>query len=507
MKLRAKGDRILTGLALATSLGVTLLGCHSSPAPSTTIPPAPLPDASTPDASTAKTCTVPVPAAPDWRLHADGTLFRDGLGRVVLLRGVAAGGRSKFSPYVPFEYADGGFTTALDAYMDHAAKWGIDAMRVPFTWAALEPTQGQDDADWLSRYDQILDAAWARGIWTVIDFHQDVYSEVFCGDGFPGWTVPDAGPPHHDCPSWPLEYYTLDSGVPAAFDAFFAAGSPVQAAYLAAWDVMIARYKDKPGVLGFEPLNEPGWGTADEGTFAATTLTAFYSAVVPHMRAAAPSSLVFVDPPSVDASFGSTQLGRPIRDAGDDAGGDGIVFAPHYYPVSGINADFQSGLQTWANVGIAWNVPVFVGEFGASALLTDNLDYMSGIFDALDTLGLSGTEWEYSVETSLWNGETDSIVASDGGEYVIAGAVQRPFARAVAGSAITEAFDTTSNTFTLAYAPSTGVTEVSLPGGPYPTGYALTVSGACVDATSAPGRLLLQPDTGAAQVTVKITPK
>ena len=102
-------------------------------------------------------CTLTPPSPPDWRLQADGTFLRDGLGRVVFLRGVDAGGRSKFAPYVPFDYPSGQYAAALDAYMDRAASWGIDAMRVPFTWAALEPTQGQDDADWLSRYQQLLD--------------------------------------------------------------------------------------------------------------------------------------------------------------------------------------------------------------------------------------------------------------------------------------------------------------------------------------------------------------
>ena len=455
-------------------LGGAFAACHSSAPPSTS------------SASDPTACTIAPPTPSDWRLVADGTSFRDGLGRVVFLRGVDAGGRSKFAPYVPFDYADGGYATALDAYMDHAARWGIDVMRVPFTWAALEPTQGQDDADWLSRYDQLLDAAWARGIWTVVDFHQDVYSEVFCGDGFPGWTVPDAGPPSHDCPGWQLEYYN-DPGVTAAFDAFWDAGSPVQSAYVSAWDVMVARYKDKPGVLGFEPINEPGWGSGDEGTFSATTLTAFYSVMVPHINAAAPSSLVFVDPPGVDGTTVSTMLGKPTA-------GTGVVFAPHYYPLSAGNADEQAELAVWQGVGQAWNVPVFVGEFGASHDQQASVAYMTAVFDALDALSLSGSEWEYSVESEEWNSETDSIVAADGGEYPIAQAVQRPYARAVAGSAITQFAPvrlSTTSTFTLdvLLAAIAGrrarQREVALPAHLYPNGYDITLSGACVDATSA----------------------
>ena len=470
------------GGLLALVLAASSVGCHSS-SPSA-------------DAGPAGSCSIATQTLSDWRLHADGTLFRDSANRVVFLRGVDAGGRSKFAPYVPFDFPDGGYPTSLAAYMDRAASWGINAMRVPFTWAALEPVRGEDDENWLSMYDQLLDAAWARGIYTVVDFHQDVYSEVFCGDGFPAWTVPDAGPSHHDCPSWQLEYYN-DPGVQAAFDTFWDASSPVQAAYLSAWDVMIARYKDKPGVLGFEPINEPGWGTASETTFDSTTLTAFYSMMVPRMRGEAPSSLVFVDPTGVDGTYVSTTLGKPA--------GDGIVFAPHYYPLAGDDTQPLPGLQTWTTLGGQWNVPTFLGEFGASDVGYDTLSYMSDIYNALDTLGLSATEWEYSVESEEWNSETDSVVAADGGEYPVVQAILRPYARAVAGSAITQAWNYATRTFTLSFTPVEGVTDVSLPARVYPGGYVVTIAGACFD-TSTAGHLLVQADGTSKAVSLTIAP-
>jgi endoglycosylceramidase len=447
-------------------------------------------------------CILALPSVPDWRLHADGTTLRDGLGRLVFLRGVDAGGRSKFAPYVPFDYPNGSYDTALAAYMDRAASWGIDAMRVPFTWAALEPVQGQEDDEWLSRYQALLDAAWARGIWTVVDFHQDVYSESFCGDGFPPWTVPGAPAPHHDCPDWSFEYFQ-NAGVQAAFDAFWASDSPVQAEYLAAWDSMIARFQNEAGVLGFEPINEPASGTQGEDAFEATTLTDFYSRVVPHVRALAPLSLVFVDPPGVDGVGATTAMTRPQ--------GDGIVFAPHYYPVSNANPSIVlPGVTLWAGVGSAWNVPVFLGEFGVSHDKDGAADYMAAHFAALDALGMSGTEWEYSVESEEWNSETDSVVAADGTEYPVASALVRPFARAVAGDSIAQAWDGVRGAFTLSYTPAssgaTQVTEIQLPARAFPTGFAVDLSSGCYDATTAPGRLLVQPDPGAAAVTIAITP-
>jgi endoglycosylceramidase len=498
-----RSSSTVLSVALCAVRALALAGALAVPGPLVRWGPGPTGCHSESGTPAARTCTIAPPSPPDWRLRADGTALRDGLGRVVFLRGVNAGGRSKFAPFVPFDYASGQYASALASYMDRAASWGIDAVRVPFTWAALEPVQGQHDEEWLGRYEQLLQAAWARGIWTVVDFHQDVYSEAFCGDGFPLWTIPDPKPaPHHDCTSWQLEYFQ-DADVKAAFDRFWAAGSPVMAAFLGAWDFMIARFKDTPGVAGFEPINEPGWGSAATDKFEATTLSAFYAQMVPRVRAAAPLALVFVEPTGFAGSIVTTTLQRPP--------GDGVVFAPHYYPISSPNPEtVLPKMQGWANVGAQWNVPTFVGEFGSDHDSDTTADYMAGHFAALDSLGLSGTEWEYSVESEQWNQEGDSVVASDGTEYPVAQVLVRPFARAIAGGALTQTWDGASRTFSLAYATgsaATNVSEVQLPARAYPTGINVALSGGCYDATSAPGRLLVQADDGAPQVSLTVTPR
>ncbi len=453
---------------------------------------------SSPAAPAAATCAIALPDRADWHLHTEGTRFRDALGRVVFLRGVDAGGRSKFAPFVPFDYAPGAYDTVLASYMDRAASWGIDAMRVPFTWAAVEPTQGMDDEEFLGRYQKLLDAAWARGIWTVVDFHQDVYAEVFCGDGFPAWTVPDPKPaPHHDCAGWGQGYLD-DKAMQAAFDRLWADNSPVQAGLLAMWDRMMTRFKDRPGVVGFEPINEPGWGSGMIDTFEATTLSAFYAKMVPRMRAAAPKSLVFVDPTGFAGAIVKTTLMRPP--------GDGVVFAGHFYPLGAARPDVVlPKMQLWAELGAMWNTPVFVGEFGTQQESESGAAFMGAHFDAFDTLGLSGTEWEYSVAAEAWNHEAFGLVRPDGTEYPVTAAIIRPFARAVAGDAIATSYDSTAHVFALAYTPTAaGVTEVSMPARAFPSGYDVSLAGGCVDATH-PGVLLVRSDAGAAKIELKVT--
>jgi hypothetical protein len=85
----------------------------------------------------------------------------------------------------------------------------------------------------------------------------------------------------------------------------------------------------------------------------------------------------------------------------------------------------------------------------------------------------------------------------------------RPFVRAVAGSGVAQSWDAMSRTFSLTYAPAGGgsasATEVQLPSRAYPQGFSVSVTGGCYDAASLVGRLLVQPDAGATQVSLRIT--
>jgi endoglycosylceramidase len=449
-------------------------------------------------------CSITPPVLPGAVIHTDGQMLVDALGRVVVLRGVDAGGRSKLSPFAPFDFTGAGYDAALAAYLDRAATWGIDALRVPFVWAAVEPTQGTYDMDFLARYDALIDGAFARGMSTVVDFHQDVYADVYCGDGFPDWTIPGPLPaPQDDCPNWGGEYLS-DLAVMTAFDRFWASGSTVRAGYDDLWAMMAARYASHPGVIGFEPMNEPGWGSADMTTWEATTLTTFYGQMAASIHAAAPDALIFFDATGVDGTTVETSLALPS--------GTGLVFAPHYYQYAALQGDapsvgaVQNAVQRWADQGTTWNVPVLLGEFGASNATPGVPAYIGAHFDALDAVGMSGTEWEYSVSVDLWNGENLSVVNADGTENPAVQAIVRPYPKAIAGSGVVFSYDAASGAMTLHYTPSTGVSEVAIPSRAYPLGYTVQITGGCADASHAEV-LLVEADPGASSVEVSVTPR
>ncbi|WP_153823709.1 cellulase family glycosylhydrolase [Polyangium spumosum] len=479
-------------LALSTSL---LLACGS------TDPPAALPDA--------PRCEIALPAPEDHRLVTDGALLRDALGRVVFLRGVNAGGRSKFAPFVPFDFepTEAGFQEALDRYLDRAASFGVSALRVPFVWAAVEPTPGMDDETFLARYDALLDGAWKRRIWTIIDFHQDIYSDIYCGSGFPGWTVPGPNPePRHDCPDWFIKY-SQDEDVRAAFDAFWSDEHGARTAYRALWERVAARHAGRPGVLGYEPINEPHQGTADLKTWEKTVLTPFYTEMAALIRAKDPTALVFFDATGTDAIGAFTYLDKPE--------GEGLVFAPHWYDYVALFGGVPSpsnaadAMARWADKGREWNMPVLVGESGASWEIENLGEFVTGLYDAMDENALHFTYWEYSDSKEGWNEEDLSLVDYEGQEVTaMTTALVRPYPRAVAGEAPSFRHDAAARRFVLAYdAPvEDGVTEIVVPERSYPEGYRVELSNGCVD-TTRPGLLLVRPSAGQTRVELSVVPR
>lgn len=452
-------------------------------------------------------CSIPVPQLTDWRLDTDGALLRDSFGRIVLLRGVNAGGRSKLAPYIPFDFATNDFDGALARYLDRAEAWGFSVLRVPFSWAAVEPTPGMDDEAFLARYDALLDAAWKRRMWTIVDFHQDIYAERLCGDGFPDWTIPEPRPaPEKDCEDWFVRY-SKNADVRSAFDRLWTNENGTRTALEALWDRLATRYADKPGVIGFEVINEPHPGTADLAKWEATVLTDFYGTMGERIHLKAPLSLVFFDASGSDSIGASTSMGKPA--------GERLVFAPHWYDPAALfggtplPSNALTGLTKWAAQGREWDVPVLIGESGVRRKVEAGGEFVTGLVDAVEINNLHFTYWEYSDAKEEWNQEDLSIVGTDGVEAkAITASLARPHARAIAGDSPVASFDSVSQVFSLGYDTPTaeGVTEISVSKSTYPNGYRVEFTDGCVD-SSHPGLLLVRPDPGVARVDLKIHPR
>lgn len=410
------------------------------------------------------------------RLSIDGSRFLDADGREVILRGANAGGRSKLDPFFPFPFAESGlpeqadapaFETAAGRYADRLVDWGFNVARMPLSWEALEPERGTYDLEYLGRYRRLAEIMGGRDIRVIVDFHQDVFARPFCGDGFPIWAVPDPVPETpEDCSSWFMGYFTNDA-VKAAFDRFWANEDGLRDAFLEMWALVAAELDQVDAVVGFEIVNEPHHGTAEEAEWAADVLTPFYESAASTIRSAAPGALVFFDSTGTDAVNTTTEVQRPA--------GDFFVFAPHFYHAAAFmgdipgtprpsDAEVATFLGRWAGKRGTWDLPVLVGEYGIKPTVEWAAEYVRSNYDAFDLHLLHATIWEYSTTEDDWNDEAMSIIAPDGSETVVVGAAVRAYPRAVAGRITSYAYDSSSLTGELAFeAEAGGVTEISVP--------------------------------------------
>src|SRR5438445_3864644 len=99
-------------------------------------------------------------------LRVVGRSFVDSGGGVVVLRGVNVAANLKVPPYL---------SALRPELLDPLREWGLDVARLLFTWEAYEPSPGQYDDGYLDRYVLTVRALADRGLYTIVDFHQDPF--------------------------------------------------------------------------------------------------------------------------------------------------------------------------------------------------------------------------------------------------------------------------------------------------------------------------------------------
>ncbi|MBI5488767.1 MAG: cellulase family glycosylhydrolase [Deltaproteobacteria bacterium] len=455
------------------------------------------------------------PELPTLRVTVDGLRLRDALGREVLLRGVNAGGRSKFDPFFPFPFAESGradqageppFAEALETYTARVATWGLDVVRLTFSWEGLEPTRGEWDSEYLDRYAAMAESFGRRGVRVIVDFHQDAFASPLCGDGFPLWALPDpAMTPRTDCSRW-FQGYLGDAEVDAVYDRFWANGGGLRDDFEAMWRRVAERLWPVEGVIGFDVMNEPHYGTADVDEWSPAVLRPFFERMATVLREVAPGALIFFEPSGVDAADHVTTLEPPA--------GGAMVFAPHYYAAAvfllGPDAatyDTDADLAPWATWAATYGVPLLLGEFGSVTGTDGGRRYLAANFASLDHYLFHGTVWDYSTAHDLWNEEAFSVTGWGGEETPSVEALVRAYPRAVAGRIESFVWDAETRHGMLVIAAAPGVTELAAPVRLFPEGATATLAGV-------PGRwawdrargLLLVETTAAGSATIEFGP-
>jgi endoglycosylceramidase len=409
-------------------------------------------------------------------LRVLGRFFTDAAGRIVILRGVNVSVEAKVPPFLP---------AADPSAFDRLVPLGMNVVRLVFIWEAYEPAPGQYDESYLARLRALAEGAWARGLYVIIDIHQDGFARCLCrgcGAGFPSWAIspraepapPDNGP---RCQNW-VYLLVTDPSVHRSLTDFYADTHGVRTRYLAMLGRVAATFASSPGVIGYDLLNEP-WG--DERR----ELAPLYRDAAAAVRARHPTALLFLAGHAATGAGFQSRLPRPEF--------DNCAYAPHYYKPFAILCNGWRG--STASIDLAfrhmeakaadWGVPLFVGEFGIPADAARAGDYVGYLYDRLDDALASGAQWNDSPgwnprEKDGWNGEDYSILDPSGSprpNYRL-----RPFPRKVAGVPFEFQFHPpdppargASLSFTWEHRPETGETEIFVPNALFPRSSTLTV--------------------------------
>ncbi len=434
-------------------------------------------------------------------LHTDGPWIKDAEGRVVILRGVNAGGDSKLPPFLPF-------TSETSA--SQLQSWGINCVRFVTVWEGLEPTEGIYDTAYLDDLAQQVDWLTSRGIFVFIDMHQDLFAREFCGDGAPSWAA--TGDPSQLAVScgqnWFLNYPSPP--VTQSFTRFWT-DTTLQAQFIGAFKLVAAKFRNNNMVIGYELFNEPWSGSFTGSAFENNYLAPFYDKVIDAIRSQDPGAMIFFEP--FVLAGGIPQSNLPPLHRTD------IVYAPHYYvagaltgslsnipaAVTGIDQDLTAVQQKAGQLG----TPAFLGEFGAYPVTgTSGISLIQGYYGMLDKHLMGGTIWDYAI-ADTWNNEGMSLVNPDMSERPYVAAVTRPYPMAIAGIPTLISFSTTTGDFRLEFS-GTGVTAptvIAIPPQVYPQGISVQVSDGTSAIDPASNELYFTTTAGSSQHWITIAPK
>jgi endoglycosylceramidase len=308
-----------------------------------------------------------------------GRWLVDPLGRVVVLRGLNM--VAKRPPFLPSRMGFG----PDDATWLRAQ--GFTTVRLGVIASGVQPAPGAFDDAYLDDIAATVRQLHAAGLTTLVDLHQDYYTESTGGEGFPGWLT-------HDIGALPqLGLARADAG---PFDGLWANRGGVQDSIADLWERVARRLRGEPGIIGYDLFNEPYPGTrVDECAVAAGcpafdtgVLLPFYKRLTAGVRAADPDRLVFVEPGVNFNQGAATWIG---------ATGDArTAFSFHAYcsPVVGRDACSARQPQVFANAehqATAARQASLLTEFGA----TDDLGRLRSVLDDADRAMVGWIEWSY----------------------------------------------------------------------------------------------------------------
>jgi endoglycosylceramidase len=365
-----------------------------------------------------QTSRVPGPDRPGdsqgW-LGVGGGRILDDQGRALQLRG--------FNDTALLEWSNGewvGETPLDDADADLMRRAGMDVVRLPISWALLEPQRHHVEASYLDRMQSDVRLLERHGLRVVLDMHFGIgwgpRSEI------PAWANLPVVPSWRPIPNPPWNQ-SIDPQV-AADEAYFWTTDDWQRDLAESWRAVAARFHDDPMLVGYDLYNEPHPVPIPPGIFENRFMWPAYTRLVSRIAAVDPNHLFILEGTLADELPTATE---PVQVPG-------LVYSAHLYagsifelPLQGEAQAIDSGVRERAREAAALGAPLWIGELGISNTAPDANLYARQALAQMDRVGAVGWAWWQWRSDDRW-----SVRSRDGRrlDLTALGRVAQPYLRA-----------------------------------------------------------------------------
>jgi endoglycosylceramidase len=293
--------------------------------------------------------TTPATVGLQW-LHVSGTSIVREDGATMILRGANLPGLDP----------SGGSAEGYAFYLDAAKSMGFNIVRLPVSWAGLEPSRGRFSTSYLDSIQEIATLSEEKGMYLVVDMH------LFQPIGFPSWT----------------SFKTEDQAAVGFWN-----NTALKAELTQAWRTLASHLDNQKAVAGYDLINEPDPGPTLWQDFA-PMLNDFYSKMIAEIRSVDPRHIIFFEPVEGTCILGEYIAFRPE--------GVNLVLSPHFY-VRGPSDYLEYVASRLYNLTVnSWKIPIWIGEFGGVTVRIKDQNSLNNLRFTLDLFDRYKLGWAYS---------------------------------------------------------------------------------------------------------------
>ena len=432
--------------------------------------------------------------------------------RFVILHGVNA--VYKRPPYEL--YVDPGKPWNFDASdAAHMAELGFNVVRLGILWQGIEPgtlgpnnpkvcTKGQpgDPHQWnqevADRYIQpvvqTVNLLASYHIYTLLDMHKDVYSQLFGGEGAPAWAVCTNGLPFKRAKGrWSNNYATPQLN--AATRNFWSNDviGNLQGQFAKSWDAVAAAFVGNPWIAGYDVVNEPfTTSVSTNPTDAADVeLECFYTGtayppllngkplscgpdiprvgLIPSIRAVDPNHMIFPEPTiyqykQIPNFLSPMPYPNLVINFHAYCGGRNPVTGNPFSTADCFNEMAQSvlfrTLQEASNSSPyqPQGLPLFMSEFGA----TRDTSLLAQETSAANLLSIGWIYWAWKFYNDPTGSSAEGMISANGKDGPQVAVLRQAYPEAVAGTVTDYLSDPTTGILYLSYQANPNVTAPTL---------------------------------------------